>query len=151
MMNKPLSIAMYQPDIPQNVGAMIRLCACLGLSLEIIEPCGFPWHEKKVRQSAMDYFDLVKPDRHQSWEAFRDHFQGRRIILMTTKSSVSYLDFEFQAGDILLAGQESAGAPEHVHENVDGRVLIPMHGDARSLNIVNATAMITGEVLRQIV
>ena len=144
-----IKIALYQPDIPQNVGAFIRLTACLGLELDVIEPCGFPWHEKKIKQSAMDYMTLVNYSRHSSWEKFRETYHDKRIILMTTKASVPYTDFEFQDGDILLAGRESSGVPEDVHKAVDGRVLIPMHGEARSLNIVNATAMITGEALRQ--
>ena len=145
-----IKIALYQPDIPQNVGAFIRLTACLGLDLDIIEPCGFPWNEKKIKQSAMDYMTLVNYTRHSSWDKFRENNQDRRIVLMTTKASVPYTDFEFQETDILLAGRESSGVPDHVHDIVDGRVLIPMHGEARSLNIVNATAMIMGEALRQI-
>lgn len=145
-----LKIALYQPDIPQNVGAMIRLAACLGLDLDVIEPCGFPWNDKKIKQSAMDYLTLINVERHSSWDIFRENNQDKRIILMTTKASVPYTDFTFEDGDILLAGRESSGVPEEVHKSVDGRVLIPMHGQARSLNIVNATAMITGEALRQI-
>ena len=144
-----ISIALYQPDIPQNVGAMIRLTACLGIELDVIEPCGFPWHEKKIKQSAMDYMTLVNYTRHSSWETFRGDTQGRRVVLMTTKGSVPYTDFAFEKDDILLAGRESSGVPDDVHKAVDGRVLIPMHGQARSLNIVNATAMIAGEALRQ--
>lgn len=145
-----IRIALYQPDIPQNVGAMIRLSACLGLGLDVIEPCGFPWNERKIKQSAMDYLTLVNYVRHSSWENFLEHKGKARIILMTTKASVPYTEFEFQSGDILLAGRESLGVPDHVHKAADGRVLIPMHGAARSLNIVNATAMITGEAMRQI-
>ena len=144
-----IKIALYQPDIPQNVGAMLRLTACLGIELHIIEPCGFPWNDKKIKQSAMDYMTLVKYQRHSSWEAFCEAHQGRRIILMTTKASVPYTQFEFQDDDVLLAGRESSGVPENVHNHASGRVLIPMHGEARSLNIVNATSMITGEALRQ--
>lgn len=144
-----IKIALYQPDIPQNVGAMIRLAACTGVSLDIIEPCGFPWNEKKIKQSAMDYLTLVNVTRHASWQEFVQVNEGRRIILMTTKTEDTYVDFEFRDGDILLAGQESVGVPDHVHESVDGRITIPMHGDARSLNIVNATSMIVGEALRQ--
>ena len=150
-MAKPnIKIALFQPDIPQNVGAMIRLCAWLGLDLDIIEPCGFPWNEKKVKQSAMDYMNLVTISRHSSWDAFRDSHKDSRIVLMTTKASVPYTDYSFQDGDILFAGRESAGVPDNVHDDVDGRVLITMHGEARSLNIVNATSMITGEALRLI-
>ena len=144
-----ITIALYQPDIPQNVGAFIRLTACLGLDLDIIEPCGFPWNERKIKQSAMDYMSLVNTKRHTSWEQFCDNNSDRRIVLMTTKASMPYTDFDFWENDILLAGRESSGVPEEVHKAVDGRVLIPMHGKARSLNIVNAAAMVTGEALRQ--
>lgn len=145
-----INIALFQPDIPQNVGATIRLCACLGMGLDIIEPCGFPWNEKKIRISAMDYWDLVRPQRHDNWDEFLRNKAGR-VILMTTKTDQPYTKFNFQEGDILLAGQESSGAPDHVHESIDAKVTIPMYGQARSLNIVNATAMISGEALRQIV
>ncbi len=126
----------------------MRLCACVGAGLDIIEPCGFPWNEKKIRQAGMDYLDLVEHARHTSWDVFMRQKQGR-VVLMTTKASVPYTAFDFQAGDILLAGRESAGVPDDVHAAADGRVVIPMHGAARSLNIVNATAMIAGEALRQ--
>ena len=141
---------MYQPDIPQNVGAMIRLSACLGLALDIIEPCGFPWNDRKVKQSAMDYMDMVDIKRYSSWERFVDENAEWRIVLMTTKASVPYTEYTFQENDILLAGRESSGVPEYVHESVGGLVRVPMHGEARSMNIVNATSMITGEAMRQI-
>ncbi len=141
---------MYQPDIPQNCGAMMRLCACLGVSLDIIEPCGFLWNERKIRTSAMDYYDKANITRHSSWESFQDCYRGKaRIILMSTKASQSYCNFSFEAGDILLAGRESAGVPMSVHESADARVFIPMEKGLRSLNIVNATSMILGEALRQ--
>jgi tRNA (cytidine/uridine-2'-O-)-methyltransferase len=145
-----IELAFFQPDIPQNVGAMMRLCACLGLRLHIIEPCGFPWNLKKIQQSGMDYVDNADVTRHADWVAFQAYAEGRRIILMTTKSAQSYLDFAFEDDDILLAGSESSGAPDYVHHAVNGRVVIPMYGTMRSLNIVNATAMITGEALRQV-
>lgn len=144
-----ISIALYQPDIPQNVGAMIRLCACMGTGMEVIEPCSFPWNERKIRQSAMDYMTAVDIVRHTSWDAFSKRHDGRRVVLMSTKAALPYGDFEFRADDILLAGSESAGVPDHVHESVDARVLIPMRGSMRSLNIVNASSMILGEALRQ--
>lgn len=145
-----LNIALYQPDIPQNVGAAMRLCACMGLTLDIIEPCGFPWDPKKIRQSGMDYVGQVDIIRHNSWETFKAAYPNRRIILMTTKSSIPYTDFKFQSGDILMAGRESAGVPIDIHQELENRVVIPMAGTARSLNIINATSMITGEALRQI-
>lgn len=146
-----MNIALYQPDIPQNVGAAMRLCACMDVELDIIEPCGFAWNEKKIRSSAMDYFDGVKIHKHKSWNSFFDFYQSqeRRIILMSTKSSMPYTDFKFKQNDILLAGRESAGVTENVHKSVDGRIYIPMHSNFRSLNVVNATSIILGEALRQ--
>ncbi|MCB1651040.1 MAG: tRNA (cytidine(34)-2'-O)-methyltransferase [Alphaproteobacteria bacterium] len=144
-----IDVALYQPDIPQNVGAAIRLCACMEAGLHIIEPCSFPWDERKIKQAAMDYMSKVKIRRYSSWNAFCEAQAERRIVLMTTKGSVPYTDFTFKDGDILLAGSESSGAPENVHERADGRVLIPMAEGLRSLNVVNASAMILGEALRQ--
>lgn len=151
MSTKSVSIAMYQPDIPQNLGAMMRLCACMDVELHIIEPCSFPLNERKIRQSAMDYGNIVKLTRHSDWDSFDAYAkeQTKRIVLMTTKSASPYLDTEFKNGDILLAGRESAGVPENVHNRADTRIVIPMAGSARSLNIVNATSMILGEALRQ--
>ena len=146
-------ICLYQPDIPQNVGAMMRLCACLGVPLDIVEPCGFPWDERKIRQAGMDYIEFVEYRRHESWEAFRAQAglkDGGRIVLMTTKGALPYTEFQFQEGDILLAGRESSGVPDEIHQIVDARVVIPMQSGMRSLNIVNSTAMIVGEALRQL-
>lgn len=145
-----LRIALYQPDIPQNVGAAIRLCACMGIALDVIEPCGFPWDIKKIRQAGMDYVEQAQLLRHNSWDAFIDHHKGRRFVLMTTKASDDYTKFNFNDQDILIAGRESSGVPLDVHQFVDHRVKINMCGEARSLNIINATAMITGEAVRQI-
>jgi tRNA (cytidine/uridine-2'-O-)-methyltransferase len=145
-----LRIALYQPDIAQNVGAAIRLCACMGIALDVIEPCGFPWDIKKIRQSGMDYVEQAQLTRYDSWDAFLDFHQNRRLVLMTTKASDNYLDFEFTENDIMIAGRESSGVPDDVHKRVDGRVKIDMKGEARSLNIINATSMITGEAIRQI-
>lgn len=145
-----IHLALYQPDIPQNVGAAIRLCACLGIPLDIIEPCGFPWNTNKISRVSMDYINHITLNRHESWEKFLETYKDRRIILMTTKSSESYTQFEFQDGDILLAGRESSGVPEEVHQYLDQhRIKIPMYGEMRSLNIINASAMIVGEALRQ--
>ena len=145
-----LHIALYQPDIPQNVGSAMRLCACLGIPLDIIEPCGFPWDIKKIRQSGMDYVEHVALNRHESWNSFQSHYADRRLILMTTKSSVSYTDFQFTANDILIAGRESAGVPDEIHNDLEHRITIPMNKNSRSFNVINATSMITGEALRQI-
>lgn len=150
MPENKLKIALYQPDIPQNVGAMIRLCACLDAGLDIIEPCGFPWDVKKIKQSAMDYYNVITSQRHLNAENFFDFYQGnRRIILMSTKGDCTYSDFTFQKSDILLAGRESAGVPDEVFKKVNASVFIPMKTGLRSINIVNATSMILGEALRQ--
>lgn len=145
-----IHLALYEPDIPQNTGAAIRLAACLGLGLEIIEPCGFLWDARQVRQSSLDYIDHVKLMRHLSWTDFQKAYMGQRRILLTTKASVPYTDFKFKAGDILLAGRESAGVPEHVHTTVDGRILVPLQNGMRSLNVINALAIVSGEALRQL-
>lgn len=145
-----IRLALYQPDIPQNTGAAIRLCACLGAGLNIIEPCGFLWDKRKIRQAALDYFDKAAPIRHSSWHRFLEQYQGQqRIVLLTTKTDTPYYDFEFRNDDILLAGSESAGVPGDVHNAADARITIPMRSGLRSLNVINASAMILGEALRQ--
>lgn len=145
-----IRLALYQPDIPQNVGAAMRLCACLGIPLDIIEPCGFPWDARKIRATALDYIDHVALTRHDSWSSFHTKTDQNRLILMTTKTDLPYWDAEFQAGDILLAGRESAGVPDEIHEAATLRVTIPMIGAMRSLNVINASAMILGEAKRQL-
>lgn len=130
----------------------MRLCACLGIGLDIIEPCGFLWNDKKIDRTAMDYRDAADLNRYISWDKFHKHIKSgtkNRLILMSTKSAIPYTDFEFQDGDILIAGRESAGVPDDVHEQADARVVIPMHNNMRSLNVINASAMILGEALRQ--
>ena len=145
-----IRLALYQPDIPQNTGAAIRLCACMGLGLDIIEPCGFLLDDRKIRQSAMDYANEFDLTRHTSWQSFLDLYQGnRRIILLTTKTETGYTGFEFKNDDILLAGRESAGVPDDVHKAADACITIPMPGGGRSLNVINAMAMVTGEAMRQ--
>lgn len=145
-----LRLALYQPDIPQNAGAAMRLCACLGTGLDIIEPCGFLFDDKKVRRSGMDYIEKLDMVRHSSWRSFLDFYQGgRRLVLLTTKGQTRYTDFAFAPDDILLAGSESAGVPENVHQKADERVIVPMAEGLRSLNMVNASAIILGEALRQ--
>ena len=150
MINPRLHLALYQPEIPQNTGAAMRLTACMGMPLDIIDPCGFLWDDAKIRRSAMDYIDYCDIRRHDNWQAFRTKYADQRIILLTTKSDQSYLNFAFQDGDILLAGQESAGAPESVHQSVDARITIPMTSGPRSMNVINACSMIVGEALRQL-
>ncbi len=145
-----LRIALYQPDIPQNAGATMRLCACLGMGLDIIEPCGFVMDDRKIRRSGMDYIAGLALTKHRSWGAFLDLYQDtNRIVLLTTKTNTAYTDFTFKPGDILLAGRESAGVPDDVHNAAHARVTIPMPGGGRSLNVVNSLAMVAGEALRQ--
>lgn len=149
MLDNPMHLAAYQPDIPQNTGALIRLCASFGVQLELIEPFGFIWDEKKIRVSAMDYYDLVKLTRHTSWDKFQTYFKKQRIILLSTKASVNYTEFEFRADDILLLGRESAGVPDDVHQSVDARVKIPLNPLARSINMAMAGGIVLAEALRQ--
>lgn len=145
-----LRLALYQPDIPQNTGAAMRLCACLGIGMDIIEPCGFVLDDKKIRRSGMDYIAQLALEKHRNWEAFLDKYQGhRRLVLLTTKGSTPYTAFDFRPDDILLAGRESSGVPDEVHNAAQARIIIPMPGGGRSLNVVNSLAMVTGEALRQ--
>lgn len=143
-----MRLALYQPDIPQNTGTLIRLCACLGVPLDIIEPCGFTFTDKQLRRAAMDYAGRADLRRHNSWADFLPRLDGR-LLLASTKGAVPYADFTFRADDIILLGQEQSGVPEEVHVRADARLVIPMQADARSLNIAVAGAMILGEALRQ--
>jgi tRNA (cytidine/uridine-2'-O-)-methyltransferase len=146
-----MRLALFQPDIPQNIGAAIRLCACLHASLEIIEPCAFPLSDRAVRRVAMDYAGLAAVKRRASWTEFlavSDRAEGR-LLLFTTKAEVSFLDFDYQPGDTLLFGAESAGAPDYVHAAADARLTIPIAAPARSLNLVTAVTLALGEALRQ--
>lgn len=145
-----IEIALYQPDIPQNTGTILRMAACLGTPVHIIEPAGFQWSMKSFRRAGMDYIDQVSITRHDSYARFMADMAGRRVILATTKASQGYCDFEFQAGDIVLFGRESAGVPDHVHEEIVHRITIPIRAQTRSLNIAVSVAMITGEALRQV-
>jgi tRNA (cytidine/uridine-2'-O-)-methyltransferase len=147
-----MRIALYEPDIPQNTGTVLRLCACLGIDAHIIEPAGFPVSDRAFRRAGMDYLDAVAIVRHASWpdfEAWRRR-EGHRLILFTTAATVSYLDHGFEADDILLFGRESAGVPQVVHAAADARLVIPMRPGLRSLNIAVAAAMVAGEALRQV-
>jgi len=143
------SIALYEPDIPQNTAAAIRLCACLNTTLEIIEPCGFRFDEKKLKTIYMDYLKQCKIVKYNSKEDFFRKKKNNRIILMTTKSKKKYFDFKFEKGDTLLFGRESAGVPESVHKIVKERLRIPMYKNLRSLNIVTSISLVLGEALRQ--
>jgi tRNA (cytidine/uridine-2'-O-)-methyltransferase len=143
-----LRLALYQPDIPQNAGSLMRLCACLGVAMDIIEPCGFLLTDRNFRRAGMDYRAGTDLTRHESWEAFRTKAPGR-LLLLTTQAARSYADFAFQPSDTLILGRESAGVPQTVHETVDGRLLIPMRPGMRSINVAQAAAMVLGEALRQ--
>ena len=145
----PMRLALYEPDIPQNLGAFIRLSACLGVPLDIIEPCGFPVDDKRIRRAAMDYYDLANVVRHDSWQAFRRSHAAGRLILLTTKANETFPDMAFRADDILLLGRESAGVPDDVHEAADVRLRIPLQKGARSLNVALAATMVLSEALRQ--
>ncbi|MCK8778445.1 tRNA (cytidine(34)-2'-O)-methyltransferase [Rhizobium sp. NTR19] len=146
-----LRIALYQPDIPGNTGTILRLAACLGLSVDIIEPAGFDISDRNLKRSGMDYLASVALTRHVNWEQFDGwrRGQGRRLVLASTKAALPYTQLQFGADDILLFGRESAGVPDHVHEIADARVLIPMVEGQRSINLAISVAMISGEALRQ--
>ena len=143
-------IALYEPDIPQNTAAIIRTCACLGAKLEIIEPCGFLVSDKRFKRVVMDYMDLEKIEFYQSSEKFFEKKQNQRIVLMTTKGSISYTKFKFKSDDTILFGRESAGVPEKVHKLIKDRLKIPMNDKVRSLNIASSVAIVLAESLRQI-
>jgi tRNA (cytidine/uridine-2'-O-)-methyltransferase len=144
-----IEIALFQPDIAANAGAMARLCACLGLKLIIIEPAGFAWDDSKLRRAGMDYLDIASIRRTNSWASFMRETQGQRKLLLTTKASLAYHAFSFRPGDILIMGQESAGVPSDVHQACDERLTIPIQQRARSLNVGMACAIVAGEALRQ--
>ena len=142
-------IALYEPDIPQNTAAIIRTCACLGADLEIIEPCGFLFSDKRFKRVVMDYMDEKMIKFYQSSDEFFRSKKDQRVILLTTKSTESYATFKFESNDTLLFGRESAGVPEHVHNLTNHRLKIPMVNNKRSLNIASSVAIILSENLRQ--
>jgi tRNA (cytidine/uridine-2'-O-)-methyltransferase len=146
-----MQIALYQPDIPQNTGTILRLCACMGVAAHIIEPAGFPVSDRNFRRAGMDYLDQVNWMRHDSWTKFEDwrRQEGHRLLLFTTKGATPYLDFRYQASDILLFGRETAGVPPEVAEATDARLVIPIQPGLRSLNVAMAAAVALGEALRQ--
>lgn len=146
-----MRLALFQPDIPQNLGAAIRLAACLGVRLDVIEPCGFPLSDAAIRRAAMDYAAIADVRRHAGWTDFRGDCAGNgRIVLFTTRAAEPIHDFAFEASDILLFGRESAGVPDDVHAAADARLVIPLVAGARSLNVVTAATLALGEALRQI-
>jgi tRNA (cytidine/uridine-2'-O-)-methyltransferase len=147
-----MQIALFQPDIPQNTGTILRLCACLSLDAHIIEPAGFPFSDRLFRRAGMDYLDHVSLRRHASWPAFETwrKTQGHRLLLFSTKASTCYLDFSYQPSDILLLGRESAGVTDEVVAAADARLVIPIKPGLRSLNVAMAAAIAAGEALRQV-
>jgi tRNA (cytidine/uridine-2'-O-)-methyltransferase len=143
-----MRLALFEPDIPQNTGTLMRLGACLDVPVDVIEPCGFVFDERRMRRAGMDYLDQVDLTRHVSWTAYQMGRAGR-LILLTTKAATSYTDFTFKPDDTVLLGRESAGVPDEVHQAADARVTVPMAVAARSLNVAVAAAMVLGEGLRQ--
>lgn len=149
-----MRLALFQPDIPPNTGTMLRMAACLGIALDVIEPCGFPFSERSFRRAGMDYLGEATIERHLDWEHFRAaRGLGRpgapRLVILTTKSAIPHHAFRFRASDILLVGQESVGLPEPVHAAADARLRIPMRPGLRSLNVAVAAAIVLGEALSQ--
>ena len=147
--NQGPKIALFEPDIPQNTAAIIRTCACLGAKLEIIEPCGFLLSDKRLKRVVMDYMDQKDINFYQSADIFFDSKRDDRIILMTTKASMSYTNFKFEKNDTILFGRESSGVPEKVHKIVYNRLKIPMKNNKRSLNLASSVAIILSECLKQ--
>lgn len=145
-----MRIALFQPDIPQNAGAALRLAACLGVGADLIEPAGFVLSERRFRRAGMDYIDRAALTRHASWEAFiAPPGPAGRLVLLTTRATQSHIDFAFASDDTLLVGRESGGVPDEVHRRADARIRVPMQDGARSLNVVTALAVVLGEALRQ--
>jgi tRNA (cytidine/uridine-2'-O-)-methyltransferase len=144
-----MRLALFEPDIPQNCASLLRLGACLGVAVDIIEPCGFLMSEARFRRAGMDYLEKADVTRHNSWAAFRAVPRGR-IVLLTVKASAPYTDFAFAADDTLLLGRESAGVPADVHEAADARLRIPLRPGLRSINVAQTGAMVLGEALRQV-
>ena len=144
-----MRIALYEPEIAQNVGAILRLGACLGAAVDLIEPMGFEWDDRRVRRTAMDYIDHVDVARHAGFDAFRATIGARRLLLFTTKGSTSAYDFSFLPDDILLFGKESAGVPAAVHQVCDARLRIPIRPQVRSMNLASSATLVLGEALRQ--
>jgi tRNA (cytidine/uridine-2'-O-)-methyltransferase len=145
-----IEIALYQPDIAANAGTVMRLAACFGLRVAVIEPAGFTWSDSSLKRAGLDYLDKAELIRDSSWEIFRQRTAGRRLVLMTTKAAMPYHDFRFVTGDVIVMGRESAGVPGEVHQAAAARLLIPMRPGLRSINVALACAMATGEALRQL-
>jgi len=148
-----MRLALYQPDIPQNTGTMLRLAACLGVAVDLIGPAGFDMSDRSFRRAGLDYLDRVEVARHESFEQFLERLAAARptprLVLLSTHADATHIGHAFRADDVLLVGRESAGVPEHVHARADARVRIPMREGLRSLNVAVAAAMVLGEALRQ--
>jgi tRNA (cytidine/uridine-2'-O-)-methyltransferase len=143
-------LALYEPDIPQNAGSLMRLGACLGVGIDLIEPCGFLLSDRGLKRAGMDYLKSADIRRHESWARFHEGLApGQRLLLLTTRGDMAYTDFAFAPGDCLLVGRESAGVPDAVHAAADARLTIPLLSGLRSLNVAQAAAMVLGEALRQ--
>jgi len=147
-----MRISLYEPDIPQNTGNILRLGACLGLEIDIIEPTGYVFNDKRFKRALMDYIDHVQYKKHLDWDAFYSWSKKNnfRLILLTTKSKKKYFDYKFQNNDILLFGRESAGVPQNVHDIVDEQLTIPMVKNLRSINVSSSVALVAGEACRQL-
>ncbi|MFM7346687.1 MAG: tRNA (cytidine(34)-2'-O)-methyltransferase [Tagaea sp.] len=146
----PIRLALYEPDIAPNAGAILRLAACFDLGVDVIEPCGFVWSEPKLRRAGMDYLDRVALRRHTSWRHYLETARAPRLVLLTTKGSTALPRFAFAPGDTLLLGRESSGVPDDVHASADARVAIPLAAGARSLNVAIAAGIAAAEALRQL-
>ena len=144
-----MRLALYEPDIPQNAGAILRLGACLGVPVDIIEPCGFLWEDRRLKRAGMDYLELAQCTRHASWQRYLGCRPPGRLLLLTSRGDVAYHRFAFRPDDTLLLGRESAGAPDAVHRRADARLVVPMRPGVRSLNVALAAALVLGEALRQ--
>ncbi|WP_269930653.1 tRNA (cytidine(34)-2'-O)-methyltransferase [Aminobacter sp. HY435] len=151
-MDDKLRIALYQPDIAGNTGTILRMAACLGVAVDLIEPAGFDVSDRSLKRAGMDYLEMATLTRHVDFDGFEDWRQRerRRLVLLSTKATLPYTDFHFKAGDIVMLGRESAGVPDRVHDLADERLIIPMPGGGRSLNVALAAAMVAGEALRQV-
>lgn len=148
----PIRLALFEPDIPQNTGTLLRLAACLGVPVDIIEPCGFVFSDSRLRRAGLDYLAAAERRHHGSWETYmQERGAGAgRLLLLTTRGDTAYTDFKFAAGDTILLGRESAGVPDAVHAAADARLVVPMRPDLRSINVALAGAMVVGEALRQL-
>ncbi|MET0577006.1 MAG: tRNA (cytidine(34)-2'-O)-methyltransferase [Mesorhizobium sp.] len=151
-MTEGIRIALYQPDIAGNTGTILRMAACLGIGVDIIEPAGFDISDRNLRRAGMDYLEMARLARHVDFACFAEwrRAEGRRLVLLSTRAALPYTQFHFEDRDILLLGRESAGVPDNVHQVADARLMIPMKGGGRSLNVALAAAMVAGEALRQL-